>query len=58
VDHDPTEPELAVARRRRAAWNIEEVLGIGLIVAIALLATAYVAAGIMEAGASPGAKPD
>jgi hypothetical protein len=54
VDHDPTEPELAVARRRRAAWNIEEVLGIGLIVAIALLATAYVAAGIMEAGASPG----
>ena len=54
MDHDPTEPELAVARRRRAAWNIEEVLGIGLIVAIALLATAYVAAGIMEAGASPG----
>jgi hypothetical protein len=54
VDYDRTEPELAVARRRRAAWDLEEVLGIGLVVAIALLATAYVAAGIMEAGASPG----
>jgi hypothetical protein len=54
VDHDRTEPEVAVARRRRAAWDLEEVLGWGLIVAIALLAVAYVAAGIMEAGASPG----
>jgi len=54
VDHDQTESELTVARRRRAAWDIQELLGIGLIVAIALLATAYVAAGIMEAGASPG----
>jgi hypothetical protein len=54
VDHDRTEPELAVARRRRASWDLGEVLGWGLIVAIALLAAAYVAAGIMEAGASPG----
>jgi hypothetical protein len=54
VDHDWTELEPAVARRRRAAWDPEEVLGIGLIVVIALLAAAYVAAGIMEAGASPG----
>jgi hypothetical protein len=54
VDHDRTQPELVAARTRRASWDLEEVLGIGLIVAIALLAAAYVAAGIMEAGASPG----
>jgi hypothetical protein len=54
VDQYRTEPEPAVARRHRAAWDLEEVLGIGLIVAITLLAVAYVAAGIMEAGASPG----
>jgi len=38
----------------QGSLDIQELLGIGLIVAIALLATAYVAAGIMEAGASPG----
>jgi hypothetical protein len=54
VDHDRTEPELAVARRPRASWDLGEVLGWGFIVAIAFLATAYVAAGIMNAGASPG----
>ncbi len=54
MDNDQTEPELVVARRRSAAWDLEEFLGIGLILAITLLAAAYVAAGIMEAGASPG----
>jgi hypothetical protein len=54
VDHDRTEPELAVARRPRASWDLGEVLGWGFIVAIAFLATAYVAAGIMAAGGSPG----
>ncbi len=54
MDQDRTEPELAAARTRRISWDVEEVLGIGLIVVIALLGAAYVAAGILEAGASPG----
>ncbi|MGD1053732.1 MAG: hypothetical protein ABR950_07865 [Candidatus Dormibacteria bacterium] len=54
MDHDWTEPGPAVARRPRAGWDLGEILGWGLIVAITLLAAAYVAAGIMEAGASAG----
>lgn len=57
MDHDRTNPEPAVARAQRPPWGLEEILGIGLLLALLLLAVAYVAAGIIEAGASPQTNP-
>jgi len=54
VEHDQIEPELANARSGRGAWNLEELLAAGFLVAIALLGVAYVAAGIVSAGATAG----
>ncbi len=57
MDNDGTNPEAAITRAKRAPWDLEEILGICLLLTLLLLAVAYVAAGIIQAGASPQTNP-
>jgi magnesium-transporting ATPase (P-type) len=53
VDHDRIDPEPAVTRAQAPSWDLEEILGWSLLAALLLLVVAYVAAAIVETGASP-----
>jgi hypothetical protein len=57
VDHDRNDPEPVLARAPATPWELQEILGWSLLVALLLLVVAYVAAGIIQSGASPQENP-
>ncbi|MGO8687164.1 MAG: hypothetical protein ACLQT7_08280 [Candidatus Dormibacteria bacterium] len=53
MDDDLNDPETTLTRARAPRWELQEILGWCLLAALLLMVVAYVAAGIIEAGATP-----